>query len=112
MQPSIDHVIAERSLTATTPSAQSIEIKVQVGAPTRYPDDSGYECPLQIMGPEIDIRQRMGGLDSVQALQAALYIIPFYVRRLCQDRGLADVHWQELGDNFGFPPAAGPERQM
>jgi hypothetical protein len=103
----LEHIVGERELAATTASAERVGIKVQIGSPRRYPDETGYECPLRITGPGIDVTQWMGGLDSVQALQAALYIIPFYVNRVCQDRGFTNVHWTEVGDNLGFPPIAG-----
>ncbi len=103
----IDHIVGERLLAGRSSSGENIQIKIQLGVPRPYPDESGYECPFRIIGPDFDVTRWMGGLDSIQALHAALYIVPVYVRRVCDDRGIAGVHWAEAGDNLGFPIAPG-----
>lgn len=65
----IGDVIAERRLSV---AGEDREIWIRIGKPRRFPDGVDYFCPYEILGLDLTRVMRAGGVDSMQALQAAI----------------------------------------
>lgn len=66
----IGTVIAKREF-----QAGQAKIIVLIGLPQKFPRETDYFCPYQIVGLGSGRVRRAGGVDAVQALQGALKMI-------------------------------------
>jgi hypothetical protein len=72
-------VICERALVLRRADS-SVEVKLQMGKPVRMThDDAVWACPYRVSGLEKEERGYAAGIDSVQALQLALHILPAWL---------------------------------
>jgi hypothetical protein len=101
---SIGEVIAARRLSLA--NAPSADIVVLMGKPQPFPDDppdSGYYCPIQIMGVGSQQVKYAGGVDAFQALELGLRLLGIELAVINRAVG-GTLRWEgeEEGD-LGFP---------
>lgn len=94
-------VIAEREYEAHEgDGAGSRTVVLRIGRPTPYPEpDSGWVCPVQVLGMGEDEVLQVGGVDGVQALFLALAMAG---ARLTYPRSGVSVTWLG-GSDLGLP---------
>ncbi len=75
-------VVAKRRLRVT--GQPDLEVWVILGTPRPFPDapHGDYYCPYQIKGIGDEKVRHAGGVDSLQALELALHILPTELDRL------------------------------
>ena len=97
--PDPSEVIASRKLELLSESGLH-DVEISIGKPLPFPEGNGFYCPFQIRGLGEDKVQRIGGIDSIQALQLALKIL--HARLMSLDPEiLANLRWN--GDpNLGI----------
>jgi hypothetical protein len=64
-------IIATRKLALSNGK----KVSVIIGRPKKFPDNSGYYCPYQIVGMGKEKVRYAGGVDGVQSLLLALNMI-------------------------------------
>jgi hypothetical protein len=104
MNVELGQVVAERRLRVS--GRPDLEVWVRLGMPCPFPDDpnDNYYCPYQITGVGDAKVRYAGGVDSLQALELALHILPAALDRLRkQNPGLA---WEDGPEGeYGFSKA-------
>jgi Domain of unknown function (DUF6968) len=110
MKVELGQVVAERRLRLL--GHPDVEVWVRLGQPRPFPDDpnKNYYCPYQIAGIG-DARVRYaGGVDSLQALELALHILPTELDRLRQQH--AALGWEDAPEgDYGFSKAVSTFRE-
>ncbi len=92
-------VVAERRLNVA--GRTDLEVWVRLGMPHPFPGDPlrNYYCPYQITGIGDEKVRYAGGVDSLQALELALHILPTELDRIrAQHPGL---RWED-GDEGDY----------
>jgi len=72
--PGAIEVVASRKLQLISDAGEN-EVEICVGKPLPFPDGTGFYCPIWIRGLGEEKVQRIGGTDSLQALQLALNVL-------------------------------------
>lgn len=104
MNPELGPVIAERQLRVL--ERPDLEVCVRLGAPRPFPDDplSNYYCPYQVIGVGDAKVRYAGGVDSLQALELALHLLPTELDRLRQE--CPGLGWLDAPNgDYGFSKA-------
>ena len=106
----LGEVIAERRLEWAG-GGPGDGVLVRIGRPVPDPEPGGdWLCPIQIVGAHGDAVRAAYGVDAVQALVLALWMIDIELRALQKDAGRA-LLWLDRTD-LGFlpPPLSGRNR--
>jgi hypothetical protein len=98
--PPLTDVVAER----TYPVDGGGAVVVRIGRPFVEPDGTWF-CPFEIRGPLTDRLSRAGGVDAVQCLLHAVYMLSTEVE-LCREVQDGRLSWDGQRVHFGLP---GPE---
>ncbi len=101
----IKDVIAIRKLSL---DSSDREITVVLGRPQKITDSLGYDCEFQIRGIGSGEVKYARGLDAIQAIQSAMFLIGIDLEFMNQ--GVANkLRWEgdEEGD-LGFPTVGSP----
>lgn len=97
----LDDIIAHRDLDLLGADGQPVQrVRILVGRPFISENTESYFCPFQILGIGMNRVMRAGGVDSVQALQAALSNISNILWALNEEQKLA---WLGQPGDIGFP---------
>lgn len=97
----IEEVIATRNILST--ETRDRVITVFIGKPRQFPDATDYYCPYQIVGLGSEKVKYAGGVDAIQAIQLAMYMIG---ADLYTSPEATSGHLQWMGDeqgDLGFP---------
>src|SRR5690348_4995247 len=90
--------LASRRLDLHSPTGKK-EILVCIGKPCQFTDGDGFYCPIQVKGLGSEKVQRIGGVDSMQALQLAIKVLSARFASL-ETNLLSALRWngeQDLG---------------
>lgn len=79
-------------------------VVVRIGRPFEESDGTWF-CPYEVRGPLTDRRSRAGGVDAVQCLLGAVYMLSAEVE-MCQEAQSGRLSWDGQRAHFGLP---GPE---
>lgn len=95
-------VIAERRLRVA--GHPELDVRVRIGAPRPYPDQRDYYCPYQVVGIGKEKIKYAGGVDALQALELAVWILPTELDALRRD--YPGLGWLDApGGDYGFSRA-------
>ena len=100
----IEEIIATRRFSIV---GEAQEIMVTIGKPQPDEDSVGYYCPFQISGVGLEKIKYAKGLDAVQALYGAMFLIGADLQFLSESLSKT-LRWEgdETG-GLGFPEAIG-----
>jgi hypothetical protein len=104
MKVELGQVVAERHLRIV--GRPYVEVWVRLGVPRPFPDDplNNYYCPYQVTGIGDAKVRYAGGVDSLQALELALHLLPTVLDRLRQEH--PGLGWLDAPDgDYGFSKA-------
>jgi hypothetical protein len=104
MNVELGQVLAERLLRVL--GRPDLEVRVRLGVPRSFPDDplNNYYCPYQVTGIGDAKVRYAGGVDSLQALELALHLLPTELDRLRQE--YPGLGWLDAPDgDYGFSKA-------
>ena len=99
MEVTLGTVVAERQLNLV--DQPTTDVRVRIGMPQPFPGSRGdYYCPYQITGVGAEKVKYVGGVDSLQALEMVLLILPAELEVLARKHAL---RWEDapVGE-FGF----------
>ena len=90
----LGRVIADRQLRDS--ENPSREVRLLIGEPQQFPDapNGDYYCPFQVVGVGSEKVLYAGGIDSLQAIELAVLILPSVLENLRRDNpglGWADA---------------------
>jgi hypothetical protein len=94
-------VIATRSLKLLDASGGQSPVTIEIGAPYPFPDDTGYRCPIRVVGLGEDTVREIGGIDAVQALLLALRFLETTLPAFAQEAG-ARLVWEDDSEDLGL----------
>jgi hypothetical protein len=98
----VSEAIATRRLELERQDGTTEDIQVTIGKPEPRSDGGTY-CPYAIEGAGIDVEFYAVGIDSVHALQGAMYLIGAHLENH-RDELDGEVRWAAgEGGNLGFP---------
>ena len=104
MNVELGQVVAERRLRVL--GRPDLEVWVRLGMPRPFPNDrlNNYYCPYQVTGIGDGKVRYAGGVDSLQALELALHLLPTELDRLGQEH--PGLGWLDAPDgDYGFSKA-------
>ena len=84
---SVGEIIASRMLHVIDEDGNKRPVSVFVGRPEPSRDQTGYECPYQIIGIGSQKAYAGRGRDSIQALQDALTLLGQHLNTLSDELG-------------------------
>ena len=104
MKVELGEVIAKRRLRVT--GRPDLDVWVVVGKPRPLPDgpDGDCYCPYQVTGIGDEKVRYAVGIDSIQALELAIHILPTELDRL--RKGHPGLRWEDAAEGaYGFSKA-------
>ena len=102
MKVDLGTVIAERRLRVS--GQPELDVRVRIGAPRPYPDERDYYCPYQVVGIGKQKVKYAGGVDALQALELAVWILPTELDALRQAH--PGLGWLDASEgDYGFSRA-------
>ncbi len=101
----IEEIIATRTLDFAGEETPGRKVQVHIGKPQVSKDSIGYYCPFQISGVGSEEVKYGKGIDGIQALQAALFLIAANLNYFNEQVG-DKLRWEGSSESdFGFPGA-------
>ena len=99
----IGEIIATRILHVVDEQGNKRPVSVFIGKPQPATDSSGYECPYQVIGIGSQKTHLARGIDSIQALQAAMTLVGAHLHHLNGEVG-GRLVWNGVPKGeLGFP---------
>lgn len=92
MEIKIGQIIAERLIEATDKNGNRSELRIELGAPTAFPDGLDVVVPYQVHFRDKSRLWYAGGIDGFQALQLALRMIMVEIESIERDHEV-NVGW-------------------
>lgn len=89
----IGEVIAQRKLIMTQTDGAQSDLLVLLGRPCKFEDSTDFYAPFQVRGIGSERVVCAGGVDSFQALQGAMKVIPSLLEGISQDYHVT-ISWE------------------
>jgi hypothetical protein len=99
----IGEIIATRILHVVDEQGHKRPVSLFIGKPQPATDSSGYECPYQVIGIGSQKTHLARGIDSIQALQAAMTLVGAHLHHLNGEVGGRLVWSGGPKGELGFP---------
>ena len=104
MKIELGQVIAERQLRDL--DRPGVVVSIRLGLPCVFPDEprnGDHYCPYQITGAGDERVRYAGGVDSLQALELALLVLPSELKALQKTH--PGLRWEDAPEgHFAFTP--------
>jgi hypothetical protein len=97
----MNSVIATRSYRFVDASGRENPVTIEIGMPSSFPDDTGYRCPVRVVGLGDGVVREIGGIDALQALLLALQFLNTTLPAFAREAGGRMV-WEDDSGDLGW----------